>query len=149
MRQVVLWVAALSASFVVARPAMTQQEEPQTHVITVTTFQVPGGEPRTAFWNVVDKYVVPFDKENPHVLSERLASHYWGDDTMTIWFITEYKDLAGIEQAEDWTSENFDKKYPEGSAERKTADEAFEKHFLSHFTGHQDNILSVDMKRAK
>ena len=149
MRPLVIFTLVSTAFLALAGPAFAQEDQPETRIITVTTMEVPAGQAQADFWAVVDKYITPSDKENPHILSERLASHYWGDDRQTVWFITEYESLGHIEQAEDWGNEWFEKHYPEESAERKTADEDFEKHFFSHFANHQDNILRVNLKRVK
>jgi hypothetical protein len=152
MRSYMVAVAACAALTFQAGPAFAQQqeqEEPETRVITITTFKVPLGKDLEDFWAAVDKYAFPSDKENPHILSERLASHYWGDNNQTVWFITEYENLAAIEEAERWTEERFDKQYPEGSPRRKTADADFQQKFLRHFSGHVDSILLVSKNRMK
>ncbi|HEY7462133.1 MAG TPA: hypothetical protein VIC59_09690 [Gemmatimonadota bacterium] len=148
MRRFALVVAVGSALICFTRPSEAQQATPPSHVITVTTFQVPYTDVGK-FWEMVDKYVVPSDKENPYILSERLASHNWGDSKKTVWFISEYENLGAVAQAGDWTNADFDKRYPEGSAARDSANTAFEEHFLKYFTEHEDNILSVNLKRAK
>jgi hypothetical protein len=146
-----LSIVLACATLLLAGPpaaAQEEEEEPETHLITITTFQVPFND-LEEFWDTVDKYVIPSDKENPHVLSERIAGHYYGDSKQTIWFIAEYEDLSAIQKAEEWGEEWFDKNYPEDSAKRDSADTAFEENFLRHFSGHVDNILSVNMNRAK
>jgi hypothetical protein len=149
MRPFAMAVAFASIWLAVPKSGQAQQDQPETHIITVTTFEVPFGEELGKFWEVVDKYIIPSDKANPNVLSERLASHNWGDAKKTIWFITEYKDMAGVQAAEQFSNKYFDEHYPEGSAGRDSADAAFNEHFLKHFGGHEDNILTANMKRAK
>jgi len=149
MRPFAIAVIVLPALLALTSPAAAQDEEPQTHIVSVTTFQVPYGEDLQKFWEVVDKYIVPSDKENPNILSERLASHNWGDSKKTVWFITEYKDLAGIQASDKFNGEWFDKHYPEGSAARDSADAAFNEHFLRHFSDHSDNLLTANLKRVK
>jgi hypothetical protein len=137
MRRFALVVAVGSALICFTRPSEAQQATPPSHVITVTTFQVPYTDVGK-FWEMVDKYVVPSDKENPYI-----------DSKKTVWFISEYENLGAVAQAGDWTNADFDKRYPEGSAARDSANTAFEEHFLKYFTEHEDNILSVNLKRAK
>lgn len=126
-----------------------EQAEPQTHILTITSFSVPPGDDATGFWDYVDRYIVPADRENPHILSERMGSHYWGDNEQNVWFISEYEDLAALQAAEDWTSEYNEKRAPEGSAAADSADKAFEEQFLPYFRGHKDNIVTINMKRVK
>jgi hypothetical protein len=135
---------------ILAGPVTAQNapSAPETHTITVTTFEVPFTE-LGKFWETIDKYVVPQDKENPHIISERIASHNYGDAKKTVWFITEYASLSEIDASDDWGNKYFDDHYPEGSAARDSANTAFEEHFLKYFGEHQDNILSVNLKRSK
>jgi hypothetical protein len=147
MRHLLIFVAVCSGLLVVTGPAAAQ-DEAQTHVVTVTTFEVPFPE-LGKFWEIVDKYVMPADKANPHILSEKIASHNWGDAKKTVWFIAEYESLTELDASDDFGDKYFDEHYPEGSAARDSADTAFEEHFLKHFSGHEDNILTLNMTRSK
>jgi hypothetical protein len=147
MRYSLILAAACTGLLVLAGPAAAQ-DAPQTHVVTVTTFEVPFTE-LEGFWAVVDKYIVPQDKQNPHILSERIAAHNWGDAKKTVWFIAEYASLSEIDASDDWGNDYFDKTFPEGSAVRDSANTAFEEHFLKYFGEHEDNILAVNLKRSK
>ena len=147
MRHLFTFVAVCSGLLVVAGPARAQTEA-QTHVVTVTTFEVPFTE-LDKFWETVDKYIMPQDKANPHILSEKIASHNWGDAKKTVWFIAEYASLSEIEASDKFGTKYFDEHYPEGSAARDSANTAFEENFLKHFSEHEDNILTLNLKRSK
>ncbi len=148
MRRLGIAVAVGSALLLFGQRVSAQEMETPPHIVTVTYFEVPLNE-LDDFWKVIDTYVFPSSKANPHVLSARIGGHYWGDSKKNVWFITEYENLGAIRESEAWDDKYFDEHYPEGSAARDSADAAFEKHFLSHFTGHQDNILTVNAKRMK
>ena len=148
MRRLGIAVAVVSALLLFGQRVAAQEMETPPHIVTVTYFEVPFNE-MDDFWKVFDTYVMPSDKENPHILSERIGGHYWGDASKTVWFITEYESLGAIGQSDEWGDKYSDEHYPKGSAARDSSDAAFAKHFLSHFTGHQDNILTVNAKRMK
>lgn len=141
--------ALTSLALVLGAFTASAQDQPQTRVMTITTFSLPAGQERTDFWEVVDKYVVPSDKENPYILSERMGTHYYGANEPNVWIIQEYEDLAAITKAEEWGESYTNKHYPEGSAERKEMDDAFAQKFLPRFLTHTDNILSLNMERVK
>jgi len=145
---VVMGALACSALIFSASPALAQEEEPQTHILTITSFKLPAAQAQD-FWAVVDKYVVPSDKANPHIISQRMGTHYYGVNDPNVWFVTEYEDLAAIQAADEWSDKWFDDNYPEGSAQRDSADTAFQEKYLPNFTTHTDNILSVNLKRVK
>ncbi|MGH7544796.1 MAG: hypothetical protein ACREKI_01280, partial [Gemmatimonadota bacterium] len=67
----------------------------------------------------------------------------------TVWIIAEYKSLTAIDESNRWGNEWFDKNYPEGTAKRDSADQAFQETFLPYFQSHNDNILTVNVTRSK
>ena len=148
MFRIAMLVITSSVFLVLARPVLAQDEDAGTRLITLTSFTVPPGQSTQDFWAVVDKYLFPADKANPHILSERMASHYFGSGH-NVWIITEYEDMAALQKAEEWSDENFEKQYPEGSAARDSADAAFEKGFTPFFTPHDDQILRANLRRVK
>ncbi len=137
-------VASLNASALLA-----QEDEPETRVITVTTFHVPFGEAFGAALDVIDTYFVPPANENPHILGFRYATHAWGNSAANVWMMAEYASLAHIDEAEEWGNAWYEEHFPEGTPEREEADRAFEEDFAPYFSKHKDNILTVSMDRAK
>ena len=148
MFRIAMLVITSSVFLVSAAPVLAQDEDPGTRLITLTSFTVPPGQASQDFWAAVDKYQFPADKANPHILSERVASHYFGSGH-NVWIITEYEDLSALQKADEWNNENFDKEYPEGSAARDSANAAFEKGFTPYFTPHEDQILRANLRRVK
>ncbi len=129
--------------------AAQQEEQPETRIITITTFYVPLGQERQAFLEYVDTYIVPQNKEDPHILAFRIGAHNWGGNKPNIWLITEYESLSTLDQSDEWAATWFEQNFPEGSTARETADKAFEEAFAPYFSKHTDNIIRVNMNRAK
>ena len=125
-----------------------QEEAESTRVITVQTFEVPRTE-WDDFFDYVDEYVMPDMKANPHVLSYRLARHYYGSNGQQIWVIEEYADLAAVQQSQEWNENRVAEQYPEGSSKATARDEAEQKYWLPYFQKHKDEILIVGESRMK
>ncbi len=125
-----------------------QEEAESTRIITVQTFEVPRTE-WDDFFDYVDEYVMPDMKANPHVLSYRLARHYYGGNGQQIWVIEEYADLAAVQQSQEWNANRVAEQYPEGSSKATARDEAEQKYWLPYFQKHQDEILMVGESRMK
>jgi len=150
MRSLVSILAALSV-LVLAAPAHAQEAEetPETHVLTITAFHVPFGQKMARFMDYADEYVVPPLADDPHILMFRLATHYWGTTDVTVWLITEYASLTDMERSNEWQNEWFERQYPEGTPEQESFEAAFDKEFAPYFARHEDQILNVNMNRAK
>jgi quinol monooxygenase YgiN len=125
-----------------------QEEAESTRIITVQTFEVPRTE-WDDFFDYVDQYVMPDMKANPHVLSYRLARHYFGGNGQQIWVIEEYADLAAVQQSLEWNENRVAEQYAEGSSEAAARDEATQKYWLPYFQKHKDEILMVGETRMK
>ncbi len=125
-----------------------REEAESTRVITVQTFEVPRTE-WDDFFDYVDEYLMPDMKANPHVLSYRLARHYFGGNGQQIWVIEEFADLAAVQQSQEWTQNRVAEQYPEGSSKATARDEANQKYWLPYFQKHKDEILMVGESRMK
>lgn len=142
-------LVAVAAVLLLAAPVVSAvQQEPETRILTVTAFKVPFGD-FEKFFGTVDRYLIPQVKANPHILTYRIATHAWGETDKTVWIISEYKDLSGVQASGQWNNEWLERNYPEGTAKRDSADRATEENFLPYFQSHTDNILTVNMTRAK
>lgn len=140
---------AVPAALLLAAPLVSAvPQQPETRILTVTTFKVPFGD-FEKFFETVDKYAIPQVKADPNVLTYRIATHAWGETDKTVWIIAEYKSLSAIDESNQWGNEWFDKNYPEGTAKRDSADKAFEQNFLPYFQNHSDNILTMNVTRTK
>ena len=150
MRSLSLVLAGLSI-LTLAAPVRAQevQEAAETRVLTMTSFHVPFGQKMAGFMEYADEYIVPPASADPHILMFRVATHFWGTTDATVWLITEYASLTEMELSNDWQGEWFDQEYPDGTPEREAADEAFQKEFIPYFAHHEDQILNVNMNRAK
>lgn len=129
-------------------PADTPNDPLPNRVLAIQTFNVPRGE-WDNFFAYVDKYVVPRLKANPHILSHRMATHYYGSSEPSIWRFTEYASLAGIDLAKEWNTQYLKEHYPEDSSERDTMDDSYDRNFFPYWQNHADNILLVNESRIK
>ena len=129
-----------------AQDAM-EEEAPETRIMTVTSFYIPYNE-LSDFNELIDEWIMPQTMADPYVLAFRFATHAWGNSKMNAWITTEYADMAAIQASTEWGNEWVDENYPEGTPEREEWDAATDK-FESAIDGHQDNILTVNMDRAK
>ena len=138
------------AAVLLATPLVSnaQNDSESTRVITVQIFEVPRTE-WDSFFDYVDEYVIPDVKANPHVLSYRLARHYYGSNGQEIWIMEEYADLAAVQQSQEWSNDRVAEQYAEGSSEAAARDEATQKYWLPYFQKHQDEILMVGESRVK
>lgn len=143
-----LLFALVAASFLPA-PLQAQHEEADSRLITITTFHVPVGEKLQKVLDYLDRYSVPAAQENPHVLGYRYATHTWGDASVNVWIIHEYASMADIEAGQAWGAHWFEERFPRGTFERAEADRAFEEDYAPYLSEHRDEILTVDMNRAK
>ncbi len=121
-------------------------------VMQVTTFYAPQGEERQKMMQFINRVIAPQARNNPHVLSYRVATHYYGANSTEIKLITEYPDWEAVEApcgepCQTWAEANIP---AEGTPERAEFDEqqaAWVKFFLAG--GHADELYSVNMNRAK
>ena len=132
-----------------ATPSLRAQAAgaPETRIVTVTYLQMPFAT-ANEFLQYIDKHSLARDKQNPHILSFKYLVHSWGNAEQTLWFITEYKDLTGIQRAEQWDDEQFKKQVPD-SAQRAAINQEFREKYGQYFAHHVDNILTGQVSRMK
>jgi hypothetical protein len=122
---------------------------PEIHYMAVTTFSAPfNAEGQKVGW-WIDSVMAPGAKVDPNVLSYRVGTHIYGSSAGDIIITTEYADWTSInadcEPCDAW----FEERQPEeGTPEREAWDEA-QAAFFKYFHGHQDEIYTVQMDRAK
>ncbi|MBI1804750.1 MAG: hypothetical protein HY033_00645 [Ignavibacteriae bacterium] len=141
----------ISAMFVLltSLPASSPTPEPgKSRVIAVQTYTVPRSE-WDGFFSFVDEYIVPRLKANPHIISSRVATHYYGPSEPNIWRITEYASLGEIDLAEAWNDQYDKDHYPAGSAKRDSFDVRYKKYFMPYWENHSDNLLQANENRIK
>ncbi len=147
---------ALAVALVLVAPtvlvAQDQGQAPEVRVMQVTTFHAPQGEERQKMMQFINRVIAPQARNNPHVLSYRVATHYYGANSTEIKLITEYADWTSVEApcgepCQTWAEANIP---AEGTPERAEFNEqqaAWIKFFLAG--GHSDELYSVNMSRAK
>jgi len=112
-----------------------QDEEP--HVYTVVTFELLSPEDGSdaefdslgAFWyeNAI--------KKNEFIVSEITMSHLWGNNSSDFVIITEHKNFADIEKAQNRNFELIAEAIPDKEERGK-----FNKAFIKYFGKHSDEI---------
>ena len=130
-------------------PGQQAETEPEIHYLAVATFHVPFNDDRAKVLWWIDSVMVPTNKMNPDVLSFRMGNHIYGSRGGDMILMTEYADWPAINADCEPCSAWFENRQPaEGTPERETWDEALAM-FLKYFTGHHDEIYTINMARAK
>lgn len=147
----ILGLLAATAMPAAALAQESDEEPPETRVITITTFHVPPGEDGQKVMRFIDRVIAPQARNNPNVLSYRVAQHFWGSNSSEAKIIAEYADWASVEApcgapCEEWSEENIPE---EGTPEREEFDELSQAWQRAFFQGHSDEVYSVNMNRAK
>lgn len=143
----------LGAAALPAGAAAQQADDapPETRVLTVTTFKLPQGEDGQKVMRFIDEVIAPQARNNPNVLSYRVAQHYWGSNSSDVLVIAEYADWASVEApcgapCQEWAEENVPE---QGTPEREEFDDLAGAYNRAFFQGHVDEIYTVNMGRAK
>lgn len=147
-------IPAFALLTVAAGPGSLRAQDdapPETRVLTVSTFQLPPGDEGQKVMRFIDRVVAPQARNNPHVLGYRVAQHYWGSNSSEVKIMAEYADWAAVEAdcgapCETWAEANIPE---EGTPEREEFDDLQQAWQRAYFQGHQDEIYSVNMRRAK
>lgn len=132
--------------------AQEQEQAPEIRVLQVTTFHAPQGEERQRMMQFIDRVIAPQARNNPHVLSYRVATHLYGSNSTEIKLISEYADWESVEApcgepCQAWAEENIPEEGTPGWEEFDAQRAAWFNLYLS--AGHSDEIYSVNMGRAK
>lgn len=149
--KVLLYATALaSATMFLPTTSQAQNDdaEPVIHWVTTTRWQVPFNDRQAALvW--VDSVLVPLARLDPNVLSMRVATHNWGSNSNDIVMMSEYGSWDAINADCEPCDEWFEAHQPaEGTPERETWD-GWLNDFLASYSGHHDEIYTVNMNRAK
>ncbi len=139
---------------VTAAPAALRAQEdtpPETRVLTVSTFKLPPGEEGQKVIRFIDRVIAPQARNNPNVLSYRVAQHYWGSNSAEVKIIAEYADWGSVEApcgapCEEWSEANVP---AEGTPEREEFDDLARAWQNAYFQGHSDEIYNLNMSRSK
>jgi len=153
MRMLTTTLLALTAGALTAAPAAAQAaaagQQPNFHVVTVSTFRVPLGPDRPTVIGYIRKWMAGPAKLNPKVVSYRVLQHWYGANAGDMAIAVEYASWADVtapcEPCQQWFQENMP---AEGTPERKAVDEA-QALFIKYYGSHQDNIYTMDMSMAK
>ena len=144
---------ALALATALPAPALAQDadEPPETRVITMAKFQVPPGEDRQKVMRFIDEVIAPQAQNNPHVLTYRIATHYYGSNSTDIVIIAEYPDWESVEApcgepCQTWAEENIPE---EGTPEREEWNDRAQTWTRYFVGGHTDEVYGTNMRRGK
>lgn len=137
----IFFVIVLAICLMTGQNILAQEEEIG-NVFAISTWKV-GFDKVSEVLDNWEKEFKPITAENEFVLSQKIMTHLWGPD-WNIVVITEYKDFASIEKAQQRFNEIFEKKYPE-----KSKRDEIQKKNRSYFKGHDDAIVREVPKLRK
>ncbi len=145
MKQVLVIFAIACAAVVLAAGSAFAQA-PNNHLFVATTMKsvIPEGGRVAERDSLLDLYHEQVTKKNPHILSQRVMQHFYGNNNHDVVIVTEYKDWAAIDAASNMDTELFEK-YWKDEASRRQYNRAFNK----YFSGHSDEIYSERTKLRK
>ena len=127
---------------VVGTGLYAEEEEEKGSVYAISTYKVRFDE-MDAFFDIWENEWKPIAAQNDLILSRRVMKHLWGPD-WTVIEITEYKDLASIQDAQKKGVELLKSKYPE-----KEKRDQIKKKFQSYIRSHTDAIVEDVPKLSK
>ena len=84
-------------------------------------------------------------KKNEYIISQRVLRHMWGNNSLDLVFITEYKSFTDIEKGQNRTAELFRETWAT-SEERQAYNKAVGKYFGNR---HSDEIYQEDSNQRK
>lgn len=144
--------AGLILATAAATPALAQEEsgEPETRVVTVTSFQVPFGD-RSEVWPFLRDRILPTYQLHPKVLNFRVLTHYWGGNASDISLVAEYARFADLDEPCGKPCDDYFEANP-APEEGEEGYEEFAKSrdkFNKYYADHRDEIYNTAMDRAR
>lgn len=140
------------AGFGMPHSAIAQDDEgPGTRVMTVTTWDVPYGEDRSAFMNWFREWFLPGAQTNPNVLNLRVAFHQWGSNADQIVMVSEYESMETLAAGCGQPCADYQEANP-APEEGEEGYEEFQKGlelFQKYYSLHKDEIFTSPMVMAK
>lgn len=145
MKQVLVFFAiACAGTFLASGSASAQEQSNHLFVSTTMKTSMPEGGRIAERDSLMALYHEQVTKKNPHILSQRVMQHFYGNNNHDLVIVTEYKDWASIDAATTMDTELFEK-YWKDEASRRQYNRAFNK----YFSGHSDEIYSERTKLRK
>ncbi len=145
MKQIRFAFAIAFAGVIIAGSAHAQDQSAN-HLFVATTQKasMPEGGRAAERDSLLQVYHEQVTKKNPHVLSQRVMQHFYGNNNHDVVTVTEYKDWASIDAATTMDTELFEKYWKDEAARRQ-----FNRAFNKYFSGHSDEIYSERTKLRK
>jgi hypothetical protein len=130
--------------------APAQQPQQEVRYITVSKFAMPQDTAqRRLVMMAIDSVMVPQARMDPNILSYRVLTHNWGNNSNDILIMVEYPNWAAI-QAECAACDQWaQSKTPAAGTPARARWDAMGAAFQSADQGHSDEIYAAPMGRAK
>ena len=135
----------LLLTFFISSQVNAQDEDPHVYTVTTTEFTFPDGGSSAAWDSLNTLYMDNVIKKNEYIISQRVLRHMWGNNSLDLVFITEYKSFTDIEKGQNRTAELFRETWAT-SEERQAYNKAVGKYFGNR---HSDEIYQEDSNQRK
>lgn len=147
---VFLCLAFILGSTVLGFAQEEEDEGPGQRYVTVTIFDMPL-QIRDKVIPYMQKYVVPYFKLNPNIVTFRVLVHNWGSNASEMVYYSEYEEFEDINADCGQPCEDYEKEHPEPEEGDEGYEEFIEARdlYTKYFSGHHDEIYSVPMEAGK
>ena len=137
--------AILLFTFFFSSQVNAQDEDPHIYTVTTTEFSFPDGGSSVEWDSLNTLYMENVINKNEYIISQRALRHMWGNNSLDLVFITEYKSFTDIEKGQKRNGELFREAWAT-SEERRAYNEAVNKYFGNR---HSDEIYQEDSNQRK
>jgi len=146
MRYLSIPIAAiLLFSFFFSSIILAQDESPHVYTVTTTQFIFPDGGSRAEFDSLNSLYMENVVNKNEFIISQRALRHMWGNNSLDLVYITEYKSFTDIEKGQKRNTELFREAWAT-SEERRAFNTALNKYYRDR---HSDEIYQEFSNQRK
>ena len=124
---------------------IAQDESPHVYTVTTTQFILPDGGSGAEFDSLNTLYMNNVINKNEYIISQRALRHMWGNNSLDLIYITEYKSFADIEKGQKRNTELFREAWAT-SEERQAFNKAINNYYGAR---HSDEIYQEDNNQRK
>ena len=132
-------------TFIISSEVNAQDEGDHVYTVTTTEFVFPDGGSSAEWDSLNTLYMENVVNKNEYIVSQRALRHMWGNNSLDLVFITEYKSFGDIEKGQARNTELFREAWAT-SEERQAYNKAVSKYFGDR---HSDEIYQEDSNQRK
>lgn len=137
--------AIMLLTFFFSSTLNAQDESPHVYTITTTEFTFPDGGSMAEWDSLNTLYMENVVNKNEFIISQRALRHMWGNNSLDLVYITEYKTFGDIEKGQARNTELFRETWTT-SEERQEYNRAANSYFGNR---HSDEIYQEVMNQRK